>query len=306
MSASFSNPAAHATVVSPSDTANLAHPAASLLLFNIVATTTVPATITITTVGGDTLTITLAPSPASGTTVVPFINLPIQVGKVFAAARRGSLPSWRYGNDGKGPRVACVVVALAGVPVRPALVHRPDFRPPRRPRRASIWPSYFEAKISRLMAMNTPEQEAAFAEVWMASIPLEHRAKKRWPPPPPMLQKQIKVAAMETAAASCPEPEPETRNEIAVIMDEINETPPLAPPAPERPKRRHWSEEQKRAAVAATLEPGATVSAVARKHGIQPQSLRGLAEALRKRRSRQGRPGRQRQGPRGPGRHRRR
>lgn len=48
-----------------------------------------PATISITTVGGDTLTITLAPSPASGTTVVPFINLPIQVAKVFATGTAG-------------------------------------------------------------------------------------------------------------------------------------------------------------------------------------------------------------------------
>ena len=37
--------------------------------------------------------------------------------------------------------------------------------------------------------------------------------------------------------------------------------------------RRRWSAEQKRAMVAETLEPGVSVSSVARRHGINPNML---------------------------------
>ena len=46
-------------------------------------------------------------------------------------------------------------------------------------------------------------------------------------------------------------------------------------------RRRRWSEEDKRRIVAETFEPGASVSAVAKRHGLYPGQVFGWRRALR-------------------------
>lgn len=83
MSANFIDPAPHAFVITPSDSALLAHNADSLLLLGVAATT---ATIHVLTVGGDELTLTLSQTSLPATALVP---LPIQVQKVFSTGTTG-------------------------------------------------------------------------------------------------------------------------------------------------------------------------------------------------------------------------
>lgn len=73
----------HAFVATKSDTVDLAHPADALLLCGIAATT---ATLQITTVGGETLTITFSITslPATG-----MLLLPIQVKRVWNTSTVG-------------------------------------------------------------------------------------------------------------------------------------------------------------------------------------------------------------------------
>ena len=83
MSANLIDPFPHASVVTPSDSATLPVKANALLLCGIAATT---ATIKITTVGGETLTITL--SQTSLPAVAAFF-LPIQVQQVWSTGTTG-------------------------------------------------------------------------------------------------------------------------------------------------------------------------------------------------------------------------
>jgi transposase len=46
-------------------------------------------------------------------------------------------------------------------------------------------------------------------------------------------------------------------------------------------RRRRWSESEKRRLIAATLEPGASVSAVAREAGVHPSQLWGWRRQMR-------------------------
>ncbi|GEP61825.1 IS66-like element accessory protein TnpA [Reyranella soli] len=46
--------------------------------------------------------------------------------------------------------------------------------------------------------------------------------------------------------------------------------------------RRHWTTDDKARILAETLEPGAVVSVVARRHGLTPQQLFGWRRAARK------------------------
>lgn len=46
--------------------------------------------------------------------------------------------------------------------------------------------------------------------------------------------------------------------------------------------RRRWAAEDKARIIAATLEPGAVVSAIARRHGLTPQQLFGWRREARK------------------------
>jgi len=48
-------------------------------------------------------------------------------------------------------------------------------------------------------------------------------------------------------------------------------------------RRRHWSPAEKQRLVAATLEPGASVSAIAREAGVHPSQLYGWRRQLRAR-----------------------
>jgi transposase-like protein len=55
-----------------------------------------------------------------------------------------------------------------------------------------------------------------------------------------------------------------------------------APPAPTTPARRFFSDEQKLAIAMESAQPGATVSGVARKHGIVTGLLVPLARTVRR------------------------
>lgn len=83
MSANFIDPAPHAFVITPSDSASLPRNATSLLLCGMAATT---ATIHVLTAGGDDVTITFSVASLPAAAVVP---LPIQVQKVFATGTTG-------------------------------------------------------------------------------------------------------------------------------------------------------------------------------------------------------------------------
>ena len=98
-------------------------------------------------------------------------------------------------------------------------------------------------------------------------VPPQHRPRK-WNPPPPQL------ARMESTPAPCPEPEELVMNEPPKAPPPPAESAPPAP-APRAPagKRRRWSAEEKARIVAETFAPGATVAGVARKNGINAQSV---------------------------------
>lgn len=57
---------------------------------------------------------------------------------------------------------------------------------------------------------------------------------------------------------------------MSVAMDEEN---PLAEGRDRRRRRRYWSKEAKRRIVAETLEPGASVSVVARRHDVNANQV---------------------------------
>ena len=126
--------------------------------------------------------------------------------------------------------------------------------------------------------------EDQYRESLSASIPPEHRAKKRWPSPPPQLAQQRAHAPraptetedrMESAALPEPimEPEPAIMKEVIAVNNQTEAPAPPAP-APVKPRRR-WSEAQKAAILSelAELGPGVTVAEVARRNGVNFHTL---------------------------------
>ncbi len=82
---------------------------------------------------------------------------------------------------------------------------------------------------------------------------------------------------------STPMPRPNTNQFIEVVAERL-EGAPVG-------ERRRWSDEFKERAVAASREPGANVSALARSLGILPSQLFGWRRAAGRSGSKVGRPG---------------
>jgi len=63
----------------------------------------------------------------------------------------------------------------------------------------------------------------------------------------------------------------EEKAEKVAVMDHQTEAPPPPAPEPPRGKRRYWTAEEKAAILAETYQPGVTVVAIARKHGLSQE-----------------------------------
>ncbi len=96
----------------------------------------------------------------------------------------------------------------------------------------------------------TPEREDLYREAWMATIKPEHRFSEKF------CKTRIYRPKKPKMEESAPPP-----------------AEPVTPPEPEPPKRRHYTADEKSAALKALSEPNASISAVAQKLGIQANTL---------------------------------